>query len=101
MTAKLTRAAAGEYALAGELSFGSVPGLWQQSRQQLSTKDAAWRIDLQAVERSDSAGLALLLAWVRDARRHSIELSLSNPPAQLREIAGANGLQGVLLPETP
>ena len=49
-------------------------------------------VDLAAVERADSAGLALLVEWLRAARGRGARLRFDNVPAQLRAIAATSGL---------
>ena len=53
-------------------------------------------LDCSAVEKSSSVGLALLLAFVRDARKAGRELSISALPADMREIAQVSGLLELL-----
>ncbi|MBF6309145.1 STAS domain-containing protein, partial [Nocardia farcinica] len=52
--------------------------------------------DLQAVTRSDSAGLALLVEWMQFARQQDRKLSFRNLPDQLRDIARISGLEDLL-----
>jgi len=53
-------------------------------------------VDLGEVTEMDSALLALLLAWARDARGRERALSFANAPASLRTIARLYGVQGLL-----
>lgn len=79
-------------ALEGELSFARVPHWLAQA----DTLAAATVLDLSRITRTDSAGLALLLELTRRARQNGQTLSLKAPPAQLRQLAGFFGLDGVL-----
>ena len=72
-------------AVDGVLDNQSVPGRLRQS--------AGWfqagretLIDLAQVERVDSAGVALLLEWIRDANAVDARLTFINAPAQMRAI---------------
>lgn len=56
-------------------------------------------IDLAAVEHADSAGVALLLEWLRQARAAHADLSFHNPPVQMRAIIDFCAL-GDILPLT-
>ncbi len=46
--------------------------------------------DLRDVVRADSAGLALLIEWVREAGRRGVALHFENIPRQLQAIARAS-----------
>ena len=52
--------------------------------------------DLAGVERADSAGLALLIEWMRRARRAGRPVRFLNLPPQMLEIARAASLDRVL-----
>lgn len=54
------------------------------------------RIDLSALERVDSAGLALLTEWTRLTRALGHSLEFINVPQQLLTIAGVSGLDQML-----
>lgn len=52
--------------------------------------------DLSAVERVDSAGLALLLEWVRTARARGWSVVFQGVPGQLSAIARVSGVDEIL-----
>lgn len=85
----------GQFRAVGELSFETVPALLQQS-QPLFASCPQLQIDLSGVSRADSAGLALLIEWVRRARALDQEVSLLNMPEQMRDIVRVSGLDNVL-----
>ena len=51
---------------------------------------------LKGVTRADSAGLALLLEWLRRSERAGCSISFVNVPEQLMSIARICGLEGIL-----
>lgn len=53
-------------------------------------------IDLAAVAEADSSALAVLFAWLRDARARGQSLSIRNPPAGLSSLAGLYGVDEFL-----
>ena len=53
-------------------------------------------VDLGGVTEMDSALLALLLAWLRDAHSRDRPLEFVNPPESLRTIARLYGVDGLL-----
>lgn len=85
----------GGYRVIGELSFSSVPDL-QGVSAALFAGSGDIEIDLSGVQRSDSAGLALVLEWMREQRRRGGTLELRNPPEQMRALARLSGLEGLL-----
>jgi phospholipid transport system transporter-binding protein len=82
-------------AIAGDLSFASVPALWEQWRG-MGIDGEVVDVDLSRVERSDSAGLALLVACLRDARQTGKSVRFFNIPAQMLAMARVSGLDQVL-----
>lgn len=87
---------AGEFQVAGPLSFDSVPGLWRDGLALMGGLSGPLTLDLEGVTRTDSAGLALLIEWMREARRRGVEMRLRHIPAQLRAIAQTSRLAHLL-----
>jgi phospholipid transport system transporter-binding protein len=81
-------------ALSGELSMDTVPYLL--SHNPCSGTSGELSIDLQAVERADSAGVALLIEWQRVARRRQQVLHFQHIPSQMRAIARLCGVDKLL-----
>jgi phospholipid transport system transporter-binding protein len=82
-------------ALQGTLDFTTVPGLLEQGRKYLSGS-APLVLDLAAVERANSAGLALLLEWLEAAGRRGQPLVLANLPQSLDDIARMSNVLDLL-----
>ncbi|MBK9132386.1 MAG: STAS domain-containing protein [Gammaproteobacteria bacterium] len=80
----------------GELNFSTVPALLERGAALLAGRAGAVRLDLGGVTRADSAGLALLIEWLRVARRNRASIEIRNMPAQLRAIARVSGLDAIL-----
>lgn len=80
--------------LSGTLTVATVAQALEDSED---WPGAVRTIDLSGIERSDSAGVALLLEWWRRARHRGTELHYLNPPAQMRAIIDVSGL-GEILP---
>jgi len=89
--------AEGNCKIAGELSFETAPGLLQDSKTIFRNNGGPLIVDLREVSRSDSAGLALLLEWMRMAKQTGQSIVFHNIPVQLRDIANVSGI-GALLP---
>lgn len=84
--------------LAGTLDADSVLALHQPGRDWLATAPASCRVDLGAVDYSSSAGVALLLDWLRVATAAGKQLSFANLPAQMGSIIGVSGLETLFTP---
>ncbi|MDF9393089.1 MULTISPECIES: STAS domain-containing protein [Methylococcus] len=87
--------APGRYSVRGELTFATAPAALKETLPLFrARKNVA--IDLGRVERADSAGIALLIEWVRLARKNGASLRLENMPAQVENLVRVSGT-GVLL----
>ena len=86
----------GRWLLSGELSFESVPALLITHQVANPDTGGAIRVDLAEVTRVDSAGLALLVEWLRVSRAAGVSIVFENVPAQLQAIAQVCGLDNIL-----
>jgi phospholipid transport system transporter-binding protein len=76
--------------ISGSLTFETVAEFRRSQATAMNALFAAEKavtIDLESVTRTDSAGLALLLHWLRAATRADSTVELSNLPTQLLAIA--------------
>ena len=95
--ASLFEGAPGQLRLTGVLDYSSGPALREQGARLIASSGAKrLSLDCSAVEKSSSVGLALLLAFIRDARKASRELTISALPADMRQIAEVCGLLELL-----
>ena len=85
--------AGGGYQLHGDLSFATVPELYRAASSQWTTQMPAV-LDLADVGRSDSAGLALLVEWLRQAQSSRTALRFDHIPEQLAKLIRISGLSG-------
>jgi len=81
--------------LSGELSYATVNQVLKQA-EQMFEPIADLDINLAEVSRSDSAGLALLVHWIRQANNTNKKIVFHNIPAQMLAIADASGLDELL-----
>lgn len=95
-TVTLEQESNGQFHLKGELNMYTVPQLFADSQTQLTKQSGDVNIDLGGVSRSDSAGLALLLAWLRLAQQQNLTLHFHNLPEQMRQIARVSELDTLL-----
>jgi phospholipid transport system transporter-binding protein len=82
----------GVLAVRGALTFATVSDLYPQSEGWIRDSAGPVTVDLKDVRRADSAGLALLVEWLRLARAGGRELRFINVSEQVRSLARVNGL---------
>ncbi len=95
MAAKLEQQAEGRYRVSGELSFATVTELLLQSRS-LFAGESSVEVDLSGVTHADSAGLSLLIEWLRQAKLQGKQLHYLALPAQLGALASISEVDGLL-----
>jgi len=93
--AQIQRQDTRSYCVHGAMTFDSVTDLWRQSVE-LFSSEAVLHIDLAQVTHTDSAGLALLVEWMREASRRGGRIELSHLPTQMLALADAVNLEQVL-----
>jgi phospholipid transport system transporter-binding protein len=87
----------GVVGVTGEMSFTTVPDLWEQSRRLFPMIEGDHlEIDLTDVSRTDSAGLALLVAWTRWAKSRSKSLRFIHVRPGIKALSEANQLNRLL-----
>jgi len=91
----LKRREDGCFILSGTLSFKTVPVIWRQGLD-LFSEAPSLLLDLSGIKRSDSAGVALLVDWMRFARSHNKPISYINMPQQMLAIVRASSLDAIL-----
>lgn len=83
------------YQVSGELTLETARKIKEDTDKRFANA-TAMNIDLSKVSRADSAGLALLVAWMRQANESDKAISFSHIPAQMLAIANASGLDAIL-----
>jgi phospholipid transport system transporter-binding protein len=86
----------GRLALSGELDHAGVARALAEGRAWLEDGRGPLQVDLSGVTRSESAGVALLLEWLRAARQRGREIEFLSPSPQLQSLLKFFGLEGVL-----
>ena len=84
----------GRIQLSGEITFDSVMEVCCKDSMMADVTDL--EVDLGGVTRSDSAGLALLVDWMRTAHRLHKNITFSNIPVQMLAMAKVSGLDKIL-----
>jgi phospholipid transport system transporter-binding protein len=87
----------GIFNLEGTLDYLSAPALRKQGARLIKIMQVPiCVIDCSGVEKSSSVGIALLLAFMRDASAAGKTLCVRNLPKDMREIADVCGLLEIL-----
>jgi len=94
--AELKQVDEGRYRLTGQLTFDTVPAVLDDSEDLFENSVSSLEMDLQDVDRADSAGLALLMEWTRLARARSIDIRFVNIPEQMAAVARLTHLDSIL-----
>ena len=80
--------------LSGAVTLGNVAELLEEGRRHVA--EGVRSVDLGAVSELDSALLALLLAWLREAQARGASLEFLRPPEALRTIARLYGVDALI-----
>ena len=85
-------------ALTGALSFETIPGVLEQSAQYAAREDLPERltIDFAGITGVDSAAVALLLEWRRQAAQRGKHLEFANLPPNLVALAQLYGVADLI-----
>jgi phospholipid transport system transporter-binding protein len=80
--------------VSGAVTLTNVAGLLEEGRRHLDEGVAT--VDLGEITEMDSSLLALMLAWMRDAKARGRELAFVNLPESLQTIARLYGVERLL-----
>ncbi|MEZ5565813.1 MAG: STAS domain-containing protein [Gammaproteobacteria bacterium] len=95
MNANISADESGRIRVAGPVTFSTAAALLHAGRPLLANKPDV-TIDLGETTAVDSAGLALLLEWLRQARLAKQKLRFVALPEKLLAIARLSGVEGLL-----
>ena len=81
--------------LAGHLNFANVMSIYADSLAFLGTHDNI-EFDFTQVTSSDSAGLALIVEWIKWAHQQNKKIRLTNISGELMSLARASSLDKMI-----
>ncbi|OOG26485.1 anti-anti-sigma factor [Thioalkalivibrio denitrificans] len=90
------RQADGNLQVAGRLGFATVADLWAQALPLFRDGSGAYELDVSGVEHVDSAGVALLVEWMRLARERGAGFSIVGAPQAMKDLIRLADLEGLL-----
>jgi phospholipid transport system transporter-binding protein len=93
--AKLESLGGGRFRVSGVLDATTVGDLLKQSTERFSNL-AGLEVDLAGVSDGDSAGLALLIEWMRLARDAQRPIHFANIPGQISALARISEVEDLL-----
>jgi phospholipid transport system transporter-binding protein len=85
--------------ISGAVTLSNVTQLMDEGKRHLD--EGVGTVDLGEVTEMDSSLLAMLFAWLRDARAHERTLAFVNLPESLQTIARLYGVDGLLAAAAP
>lgn len=85
----------GRFRVSGVLDAATTPALLKEGLDRFAQEQSI-DVDFAPVTESDSAGLALLIEWMRAARRQRQKLRFSNVPPQVAALARISEVDDLL-----
>lgn len=96
--ATLESLGAGRFKVSGPLNAETAGALLERS-EELFADAGDLDLDLSGVPEGDSAGLALLIEWLRVARKNKQPIRFANLPRQIAALAAISEVAELLVPE--
>lgn len=93
--ARLEALGGGRFRVSGALDAGTVADVLEQSEQRFADAPSV-EVDLAGVADADSAGLALLIEWLRAARQRGQPIHFDNIPGQINALARISEVEDLL-----
>lgn len=81
----------GYFVIEGALTFAQIDKKTVDTSRFIKAQGSIC-IDLKAVNAADSAGLALMIEWIKQCTNQGIKLSFKNIPSQILALAKLSGL---------
>jgi len=93
---QIDSAGEGLFRVRGDLTFATVSDVLAHSQPLLVRGSGRVVLELTDVQRADSAGLALLMQWLRMGKQQGLDIRFRHLPEQLLAIASASDLEGLI-----
>lgn len=98
MTTTLTRIDGSRAEVHGDLLNDTVPAVLPEGSRLLAVAGDSWTVDLAGVGKVSSAGVAMLLEWMRVAAAAGVALHIANLPEHMRPIISVSDLEPLFEP---
>ncbi|PWR00403.1 STAS domain-containing protein [Leucothrix pacifica] len=86
----------GLYQLSGQLGYDNAKAVALEGEKLMATSQQAITLDFAAVERVDTAGIAVILSWTRLAQEKQQSFAIRGLPAQALALIENSGLSRLL-----
>ncbi len=93
--ARLEALGTGRFRVSGVLDASTAADVLEQSESRFAQAPQI-DVDLGGVGESDSAGLALLIEWLRAARQSGKQIRFANVPAQIQALARISEVEDLI-----
>ena len=93
--ARLESLGTGRFRVSGVLDASTATDVLEQSESHFA-QESQIDVDLGGVGESDSAGLALLIEWLRMARQSGKQIHFANVPAQIEALARISEVEDLI-----
>lgn len=94
--ARLEALGNGRFKVYGALNAETATDLLKRSDAAFKDAGASLEIDLAGVPEGDSAGLAVMIEWLRVARQRQQQIHFKNVPPQIAALARISEVEGLL-----
>lgn len=98
MSAELRMTSSNSACLSGDLLNSTVVAVSEPGKNLLQKAGHCWTLDMANVERVSSAGVALLLEWLRAANAANVEFKIVNLPQGMLPIIDISDLSPLFEP---
>ncbi|MED7818767.1 MULTISPECIES: STAS domain-containing protein [unclassified Francisella] len=79
-----------------ELTLKTVASIYKKFKKRLKEISNTWTIDFSNCNKVDSSGLALIIEYIKHAKRSSIKLELKNIDSKILSLAKVHGAKDIL-----
>ncbi|HLF67552.1 MAG TPA: STAS domain-containing protein [Gammaproteobacteria bacterium] len=87
-----------QWSLKGPLNVDTIRRIWRKGHEGMKqTPGAEIVLDLSQISDPDSASVALLVDWLRYAKRHQKTIRLNHVPKKMQDIIRLSNLQDILV----
>lgn len=84
--------------LCGNLDFSNAMSIYKESLKVFSTVQIKVTVDFSELESTNSAALALIINWMRLARKKNKSIQFRNVSADIMSLAKVSGLDKLITP---
>jgi len=84
-----------KFAITGDLDFFNVMSVYEKSLAQLH-KEKSWHFDFSGLKSCDSSGIALMIEWIKLAKKQSKSIEFSHLSPEILSTAKAAQLDNLI-----